>query len=304
MTRVLAYAQLIRLPNVFTAVADIGVGVLATWAPAERATPVAWWLGALALALTSACLYSAGMVWNDVIDLAEDRRDRPERPLPAGKIDRLSAIRLGVLLLAMGEVLAMLAGWGAHVWFAPLAIASCLVVMILLYNAWLKQMAFGPAAMGTCRSLNVVLGFSLGQPVLPAWGAAAAAAVGLYTVGISYLAAMETQISPRRRLLTGGLLLLTGLLAVLTVFDLAPERMPSLLFVYMLAGTAFAVGQGLWIALEDASPRSVQMAIKRAIFGLIALDAALAVVLAGPVGMTVLLLLIPALVLGRWLYST
>ena len=48
----------------------------------------------------------------------------------------------------------------------------------------------------------------------------------------------------------------------------------------------------------------VQAAVKRAIMGLIVLDAVLATALAGTVGLVILLLLVPALYLGRWIYST
>src|SRR5262245_31773688 len=60
--RALPFAQLLRIPNVFTAFADIVLGVLVTGA--WFAHPV----GAVLLALASGCLYCAGMVWNDWFD--------------------------------------------------------------------------------------------------------------------------------------------------------------------------------------------------------------------------------------------
>src|SRR5262245_28722487 len=80
MNRLLPYAQLVRLPNVFTALADIALGALVT-----AALP-AHWPAFVLLLLASACLYSAGMVWNDYFDLEQDRRERPFRPLPSGRI--------------------------------------------------------------------------------------------------------------------------------------------------------------------------------------------------------------------------
>jgi hypothetical protein len=44
--------------------------------------------------------------------------------------------------------------------------------------------------------------------------------------------------------------------------------------------------------------------VKRCIFGLVALDALLATVFVGPGGLLVLLLLPPAQMLGKWVYST
>ena len=76
MNRLRPYAQLVRLPNVFTALADIALAALATHAlPAHTAT-------FLLLCLASACLYCGGMVWNDFFDLEQDKRERPFRPIP------------------------------------------------------------------------------------------------------------------------------------------------------------------------------------------------------------------------------
>ena len=80
-----AYAQLIRLPNVFTALADIALGWLCAVA---AGTPAARWPSFLLLMASSACLYSAGMIWNDFFDVEQDQRERPFRPIPSGRISR------------------------------------------------------------------------------------------------------------------------------------------------------------------------------------------------------------------------
>src|SRR5262245_26052243 len=133
--RLLPYAQLIRLPNVFTAIADIGLGALATGAlPAQ-------WLPFVLLALSSACLYSAGMVWNDYFDLEQDKRERSFRPLPSGRVSLNAAVALGTGLIFLGVACAGLAdsvrtpegGWRS------LWLAAGLVVAIFLYDGWLKR---------------------------------------------------------------------------------------------------------------------------------------------------------------------
>src|SRR5947199_10543129 len=107
--RLLALAQLLRLPNVFTAFADIalataaGVGVTSGW------PDVTFWLRAGLLALASGCLYLGGMVWNDFFDRAEDAKARPFRPLPSGRVSVRLAVALGVVLLAAGVGFAALA---------------------------------------------------------------------------------------------------------------------------------------------------------------------------------------------------
>jgi hypothetical protein len=59
------------------------------------------------------------------------------------------------------------------------------------------------------------------------------------------------------------------------------------------------------VAVFDPTPQRVQAAVKLSILSLIWLDAATALAVAGPVyGVAIAALMIPALVLGRWVYST
>src|SRR5215211_353107 len=149
----LPFARLLRLPNVFTALADIGLGLCATAAlsPGSVNDDFAWKAGLLLLA--SGMLYSAGMVWNDYFDLAEDRRDRPFRPLASGRISVRTAVVLGTLLLAGGWACAAVTGR-----------AGALAGAILAYDARIKRTSAGPIGMALCRFLNVLLGLSLADP--------------------------------------------------------------------------------------------------------------------------------------------
>src|SRR6516164_10693814 len=131
--RFLPYAQLLRLPNVFTAFADALLGTLATAAWVVQPA------GSALLLLASGCLYCSGMVWNDYFDFAEDKRDRPFRPLPSGKISRRTSAWLAAGLLLAGCAFAALAGIGPSWNFRPALIAGILVTAILFYDAWLKR---------------------------------------------------------------------------------------------------------------------------------------------------------------------
>src|SRR5437870_11652794 len=102
-----AYAQLVRLPNVFTAMADVLLGWLAAVA---LGTPGARWPSFLLLLAASVCLYAGGMVWNDFFDVEQDRRERPFRPIPSGRITRGRAALAGVIALTLGVVLCWQAG--------------------------------------------------------------------------------------------------------------------------------------------------------------------------------------------------
>ena len=59
------------------------------------------------------------------------------------------------------------------------------------------------------------------------------------------------------------------------------------------------------VAALDPRPEKVQAAVKLSILSLIWLDATMAVAVAGPAyGIAIAALLVPALLLGRWVYST
>jgi 4-hydroxybenzoate polyprenyltransferase len=298
------YAQLVRLPNIFTAAADICLGWLGALA---TGTPGARWPAFVALLAGSACLYSAGMVWNDFFDLEQDRRERPFRPLPSGRIARRSAALLGAALLTVGVLLAGLAGWRPG-GYAPaaLVLAGLLVAAILLYDAWLKRTWVGPLAMGSCRFLNVLLGLSVADEVGFPWAARiyVALVVAVYIVGVTWFARTEARQSSQSTLTGAGAVMLASLVLALAVpVWLEPTR-SSVLFPYLLVGLGFVVGAPVCRAVANPVPARVQAAVKRALLGLIALDATLACAVAGTVGLTLLLLLAPMRYLARRLYTT
>jgi 4-hydroxybenzoate polyprenyltransferase len=309
MNRLLAYAQLVRLPNVFTALADIFLGLMATWSLLPQALPTGWVWNGLCLLLASACLYSGGIVWNDLFDLEQDRRERPFRPIPSGRVKPRSALFLGAGLLVAGMALALLTGWRQdrlH-WLSG-DLAGCLVTAIVLYDVWLKRTWAGPLGMGLCRFLNVLMGMSLVDNLGWPWGVHLALVVGIYIVGVTWFARTEAQKSNPRTLtwasgvMLAGLLLALPLPAMASEFAYAPTT--SLLFPYLLVALGFLVGIPAYRAISRPGPSNVQSAVKRAIMGLVILDATLATAVAGIAGLGILVLLLPALYLGRWIYST
>jgi 4-hydroxybenzoate polyprenyltransferase len=299
-----AYAQLLRLPNVFTALADICLGwlvALASGAPGTR------WPSFAFLMCASAALYSAGMVWNDFFDLEQDRRERPFRPLPSGRVQRRSAAVLGTALLVAGLGFAALAGWfNPRAPWNALIVAGLLVAAILLYDAWLKQTWFGPVAMGTCRFLNVLLGLTTVEETNLRWGARvySALVVGLYIVGVTWFARTEARTSKKSQLAWAGAVMGVALILALATPLWSASATSSVLFPYLLVGLGFLVGIPAAHAVAEPAPRRVQLAVKRALVGLVILDAVLATALCGTVGLVILVLLLPVLYLGRWIYST
>jgi 4-hydroxybenzoate polyprenyltransferase len=306
MSRLRDYAQLVRLPNVFTAAADICLGALAV-----RALPERWLVFGLLL-LVSACLYSAGMVWNDFFDLEQDRHERAFRPLPSGRVSRGAAARFGGGLFFAALVLSLLARWrlaayqeaDARFLWLPVVLTLVLVAAILLYDGWLKRTWAGPLGMGSCRFLNVLLGLSVGGGRAWPWGVHLALIVGVYIIGVTWFARTEARTSSQAALAGAAAVMLAGLLLALPLPLGREGGAGSWLFPYLLVGLGFLVGIPVCHAVTGPTPPRVQAAVKRALMGLVVLDAVLATALAGPIGLLLLLLLAPVLLLGRWLYST
>ena len=314
--RILAFAQLLRIPNVFTAFADIALGACVAVAVLPPA-PAEFWLAYVVLALASGCQYLAGMVWNDVFDLAEDKKARAFRPLPSGRVRKGTAIALGVLLFAAGLALAGAAGVLAQLQWnhEPLVFALGIVAAVLIYDGGAKRTPFGPIAMAACRFLNVLFGLSLVPEAAldTEYRLLLAAVVGIYIVGVTWFARTEEGRSRKRDLaLAAGIIALSLLLALLLRVKLHLATGPAnhlsalgtVAFPYLLVGFGFLVGRPVARAIGDPSPRTVQAAVKRCVLGLVALDAVLATMFVGLPGLAIVLLLPPALVLGKWVYST
>jgi 4-hydroxybenzoate polyprenyltransferase len=201
-----------------------------------------------------------------------------------------------------------LAGWEGDGFRAlPLWLAAFLVACILLYDAWLKHTSLGPVAMGACRFLNVLLGLSAGLSWVGGWGVHLALVVGIYIVGVTWFARTEARLSKRAALTSAAYLMLASLILALPLPAwIATEQRPwsVAIFPYLLVMLGFVVGIPIYQAIAEPAPVRVQAAVKRAIMGLVGLDAVLATALAGAEGLLILLLLPPALYLGRWIYST
>jgi heme O synthase-like polyprenyltransferase len=174
-----ACLELVRIPNIFTAIADVIAGFLFV------GSAIRDWPALLLLALASACLYGGGVALNDVCDWARDAQTRPSRPIPSGRITRRQAATISIGLLAAGILIA------AFVNLRATAVAATLVAAIVLYDAILKETAPAPTIMGLCRALNLALGMSA-MPM--AWTHATAmplALMWLYVTSITLFAQRE-----------------------------------------------------------------------------------------------------------------
>ena len=307
MKHLLAFAQLVRLPNTFSALADICFGGIAT------GLALTHWPTFVCLLGSSMLLYWSGMVWNDYFDVLEDRRDRPGRPLPSGRVSMRSALLFAIALTIGGILLALLADVrfdeeGVGLRWRSVPIAGVLVVVIFLYNGVFKATFVGPVFMGLCRLLNILLGLSILGTWPPGWGWLVAIVIGTYIAGITWFARTEAEMSSQTMLIGAAVCILVSLLLALSVAAVATEAAgdyePSPLFVYALAAFGAYLGVAVYKAIRRPEPRFVQRVIKRGILGLVVLDAILVSAFVGSFGLLLAILLIPGMILGRWIYST
>ncbi len=335
MKTLLSFAQLVRLPNTFTTWADIILGALTTGFLANRRSwlwsrlttsdsanlTTVWqelqsWCVLLCLLASSTLLYWSGMIWNDYFDVVEDARDRPGRPLPSGRISMRTASWFALGFMVIGVLFAVLADLlnareidGAFVirWRAG-PIAGVLVLAIFLYDGVLKETFAGPMLMGLCRALNILLGLSILGAFPPFWGWLLALIIGIYIGGVTWFAQTEVKTSSQPILIAAAIVILISLLLTLTVPALALESpgnfSPSAFFPFLLAAFGGYLGMAILRAIRRPDPLRVQTAVKRAILGLVVLDTLLASAFVGSLGLLLAILLIPGMILGRWLYST
>lgn len=304
-----AYLQLFRLPNIFTALADIALGFWLTHEDLSEWAILAVLMGA------SGLLYTAGMVLNDVFDLETDTRLRPERPLPSRRIDPVWARWLGFELLLSGVVLSCLAGYLAGtIW--PGVTATALAIMVLLYDYVLKRTPVAPLAMGACRTLNVLLGASAAAITWHSMHVVIALGVGLYIVGVTWFARTEASTSTRLPLSAALATMVLGI-ALLAFYprwsnDALPdwaqplyaESLPDRWRLLWIVMAGLISWRCVW-AIIDPRPVRVQYAVRQCILSLVLLDAAACLGVRGTeASITILILILPAMFLGRWIYST
>jgi 4-hydroxybenzoate polyprenyltransferase len=261
-----AYLELLRPPNVVTAVADVLAGYAVAGRANIRALP--WLLGA------TACLYAGGVVLNDFFDRGIDAVERPERPIPSGRVAAGVAGGLGAALLALGVIAAGKATAEA------LAIAVAIAAFVLLYDAWGKrQAAIGPVNMGLCRALNLLLGIAAVPAALPGhWPLALLPLV--YVAAVTMVSRGE--VHGGNTVAAGRALgALTGVLIALA-FISAHATSGSLVGLALTLLLGRRVLPAFWRAYTDASPAAIRRAVRTGVLSLVLVDAAISAVYAGP----------------------
>ncbi|MFE5140075.1 SCO3242 family prenyltransferase [Streptomyces fagopyri] len=256
----LAWAELLRLPALFTVPGDALAGAAAGGRPGPRT---------LLAVGCSLCLYEAGMALNDWADQAEDAVDRPRRPLPSGRVRPAAALAAAGALTAAGLGLAARAGGRA------LTVAVPLAATVWAYDLVLKRTPAGPAAMAAARGLDLLLGAAVsGRGVRQALPSAAALAT--HTLAVTAVSRGETRggspVAPLAALAATGAL--AWALTRGPASDRAPRGAAHIVGV-LTAVYAETSARPLLHAVLNPSPPLVQRAVGGGIRAMIPLQAAL-----------------------------
>ncbi|MFC5213191.1 SCO3242 family prenyltransferase [Streptomyces coerulescens] len=291
-------ALLVRAPAALSVPGDVIAGAAAAGRPLGART-----FGVIG---SSVCLYWAGMALNDYADAAVDAVERPDRPVPSGRVPRRAALAVAGGLTAAGLGLAAVAG-GRRSVCAALPLAG----LVWAYDLKLKSTAAGGFAMAGARIVDVLAG-----AVVPGAGAAPvgvalrraavpAALVGAHTGTLMALSRYEVGGAPVR--VPAGTLAVSAVTAVAVTVpaarSAAQSRMPSAgarglvaLFPAPLKGVAVAArsekcravltataalaylgsyGTAQARAVREPSAGNVRRAVGAGILGLMPLQAAL-----------------------------
>ena len=179
----LALGRVSNLPTVWTNMLA-GV-VLAGGAAAD--------LRMLPLLIAMSLLYLGGMYLNDAFDAEIDAVERPERPIPSGRVSRGLVFAIGFAMLAAGVVIVLAIGrvWMSEAWLWPAAGAAGLAALIVFYDWFHKNNPLSPVVMGLCRLLiYITAGFCFVMP-LPSVLLVGAALLLCYLIGLTYVAKQE-----------------------------------------------------------------------------------------------------------------
>ncbi|GIJ55427.1 SCO3242 family prenyltransferase [Virgisporangium aurantiacum] len=169
-----ALAELVRAPAALSVPGDVVAGAAAAGVLDRRTA---------GLACASVCLYWAGMAANDWADRDLDATERPDRPIPSGRVSAPAALGVAAGLTAAGIAIA-----GATGGRRALSVAGPLAAAVWAYDLKAKNTNAGPLAMAACRALDVLLGASTGRV---ARAVPAALAVGVHTYTVTALSRGE-----------------------------------------------------------------------------------------------------------------
>ena len=144
------------------------------------------------LALAFSVFYVGGMFLNDAFDRHIDKVQRPNRPIPSGRVSAPAVFGAGFALLALGTLLTGVVALDADASIVRAAGSGALLAaVIVLYDMYHKQNPLSPVVMGACRVLVYVsVGYAVGLHLAPQL-LIGAGCLWCYLIGLTYAAKQE-----------------------------------------------------------------------------------------------------------------
>jgi geranylgeranylglycerol-phosphate geranylgeranyltransferase len=120
------------------------------------------WDNILLAGLATMLISAAANAWNDYLDVEIDRVNKPERPLPAGKVSLRAARWFSFILAGLSLLVASFINWPAFL------IALLSNVILYVYSLRLKStVLLGNATVATVSALSAIFGGVAAGNVVP-----------------------------------------------------------------------------------------------------------------------------------------
>lgn len=122
-----AYIEIIRPLNCIMSALAVYIATIIAGAGFYPSNPAIYGMAAVFL------ICGAGMIINDYFDIEVDRINRPDRPLPSGRIKKNNALIYSAILFAMGIILAYLIN--KYCFYTAIFVS----LLLIIYNPILKR---------------------------------------------------------------------------------------------------------------------------------------------------------------------
>src|SRR5690606_2335518 len=214
------------------------------------------------MVLAVVMLYAGGMALNDFFDRAIDANERPNRPIPSGRIPPRNAAVLGFGLLAGGT--GFCAAFGLMPFIFGLTLATTIVLYNLLHAAWAGSVVL----MGLCRAL-VYITCTSAVPWPPVWPIVGplGGVLLIYLIALSVVARVEAKANVGQRRSMAWLMPLIAISPLVVVLPDAwsfwPVAVGALLLTWLVASMRHI----------RAAPLRISQAVMAWIAGIALMDA-------------------------------
>src|SRR5690606_35429939 len=187
--------------------------------------------------------------------------ERPERPIPSGKVTRANAAYLAATAFVMGCALAYTVNMTAFI------LSIAIALMCLLYNGIAKHhFIAGPITMGACRGLNLLLGIAVIPQALDHWYIALVPIV--YIAAVTNISRGEVYGNNRTAMLVSTALYAT-VIGTLRYVSLSAKNYLALPFIIFFV---IMILTPLVKAIRSLKPNDIRSAVKSGVLALILMN--------------------------------